>query len=78
MFNQKRRRIFNRLHQLAILSERDYLRSILNDPTIRYTGERNRRNNQYVFTFISNREYRIEHLFSDKSTSNKCYFYYPK
>ncbi len=61
---ETRRRIFNRPHRLAIEKERDYLRGLIRDPTLRYTGERARPNGVYVFTFRSERDYRLEHVFT--------------
>ncbi|WP_209405200.1 hypothetical protein [Pseudozobellia sp. WGM2] len=58
-----RRTIFDRPHQLAIVAERNHLRQLLHDQSVRYTGERERRSNGYVFTYRSDRGYRIEHLF---------------
>ncbi len=64
-----RRTVFERPHQLATIAERNHLRRLLSDSSIRYTGERDRRNNGYVFTFSSSQNYRIEHFF--KTTNRR-------
>ena len=61
---ERRRRIFMGPHRRGIEREREYLRGVLGDPTITYTGERRRSARVYVFTFRSTRGYRIEHVFT--------------
>ncbi len=58
------RRIFQQPHRQALEHERDYLRRVLGDPSIRFTGERDRGTSRLVFTFRSDRGYRVEHLFT--------------
>lgn len=61
---ETRRRSFRRPHMLGILKERDYLRGLLGDPGLRYTGERGRGQSRYVFTFRGSQGNRVEHRFT--------------
>lgn len=57
---------FASAHRRGLIRERDHLRILLEDPTIRYTGQRRRSRRRDVFTFRSSRGYGIEHIVESK------------
>lgn len=61
---ERRRVVFNRPHKLGVEREREHLRSLLRDNTIRYISEGSKGPGKYAFIFRSSNGYRIEHLFS--------------
>ncbi len=65
---EKKRRVFKRSHRLGIIRERNHLRDVLEDQTIKYTGERQRGRRRYAFTFRSRNGYRIEYVFSEQKS----------
>lgn len=68
---ERRRQDFDRTHRLGRIRERDHLRELLGDNTIRYTGERARGASRYVWTFRSDNGYRMEHFFQDNRDGSR-------
>ena len=54
---------FNRGHQAGIDAETEHLRSVLNDPTIRFNHERTTASGTVVFVFRSREGYSVVHTF---------------